>query len=40
MGSAGSRFARRFDWRRASIDLLAIYEELAERGGSAADLPT
>jgi len=30
MGSAGSHFARRFDWRRASIDLLAIYEELVE----------
>jgi D-inositol-3-phosphate glycosyltransferase len=29
MGSAGAHFARRFDWRRASIDLLAIYEELA-----------
>jgi glycosyltransferase involved in cell wall biosynthesis len=28
MGTAGSQFARRFDWRRASIDLLAIYEEL------------
>jgi D-inositol-3-phosphate glycosyltransferase len=31
MGSAGSHFARRFDWRRASIDLLAVYEELTER---------
>jgi D-inositol-3-phosphate glycosyltransferase len=30
MGTAGSQFARRFDWRRASIDLLAIYEELAQ----------
>lgn len=30
MGTAGARFARRFDWRRASIDLLAIYEDLAE----------
>jgi D-inositol-3-phosphate glycosyltransferase len=30
MGTAGSKFAKRFDWRRASIDLLAIYEELAE----------
>jgi len=29
MGSAGAHFARRFDWRRASIDLLAIYEELS-----------
>ena len=29
MGTAGSQFARRFDWRRAAIDLLAIYEELA-----------
>ena len=28
MGTAGARFARRFDWRRASIDLLAIYEDL------------
>jgi len=28
VGSAGSHFARRFDWRRAAIDLLAIYEEL------------
>ena len=28
MGAAGAHFARRFDWRRASIDLLAIYEEL------------
>lgn len=28
MGTAGSHFARRFDWRRASIDLLAVYEEL------------
>ncbi|MGH2785760.1 MAG: D-inositol-3-phosphate glycosyltransferase [Actinomycetota bacterium] len=35
MGSAGAHFARRFDWRRASIDLLAIYEDLvqAETGG-------
>ena len=30
MGTAGARFARRFDWRRASIDLLAIYEDLAD----------
>jgi D-inositol-3-phosphate glycosyltransferase len=30
MGTAGARFARRFDWRRASIDLLAIYEDLVE----------
>ncbi len=30
MGTAGARFARRFDWRRASIDLLAIYEDLLE----------
>jgi len=29
MGIAGAQFARRFDWRRASIDLLAIYEELS-----------
>jgi D-inositol-3-phosphate glycosyltransferase len=28
MGTAGAHFARRFDWRRASIDLLAVYEEL------------
>jgi D-inositol-3-phosphate glycosyltransferase len=33
MGAAGARFARRFDWRRAAIDLLAVYEDLA---GSAA----
>src|SRR5919106_427511 len=32
MGSAGSHFARRFDWRRASIDLLAVYEELVQPG--------
>ena len=31
MGTAGSQFARRFDWRRASIDLLAVYEELSGR---------
>ncbi len=30
MGTAGSHFARRFDWRRASIDLLAVYEELVQ----------
>ncbi|MFY9587286.1 MAG: glycosyltransferase, partial [Actinomycetota bacterium] len=30
MGSAGSHFARRFDWRRASIDLMAVYEELVQ----------
>ena len=30
MGTAGARFARRFDWRRASIDLLAIYEDLVQ----------
>jgi D-inositol-3-phosphate glycosyltransferase len=30
MGSAGSHFARRFDWRRASLDLLAVYEELVQ----------
>jgi glycosyltransferase involved in cell wall biosynthesis len=30
MATAGARFARRFDWRRASIDLLAIYEDLLE----------
>lgn len=30
MATAGARFARRFDWRRASIDLLAIYEDLAQ----------
>ena len=30
LGSAGAHFARRFDWRRASIDLLAIYEDLVE----------
>ena len=28
MGDAGAHFARRFDWRRASVDLLAIYEDL------------
>jgi len=41
MGAAGAHFARRFDWRRASIDLLAIYEELtepaAERGTQPGD---
>jgi D-inositol-3-phosphate glycosyltransferase len=35
MGTAGSQFARRFDWRRASTDLLAIYEELAGADGTA-----
>jgi D-inositol-3-phosphate glycosyltransferase len=35
MGTAGARFARRFDWRRASIDLLAIYEDLVEPGSGA-----
>ena len=30
MATAGARFVRRFDWRRASIDLLAIYEDLVE----------
>ena len=33
MGTAGARFARRFDWRRASIDLLAIYEDLNSQNG-------
>ncbi|HJT37874.1 MAG TPA: D-inositol-3-phosphate glycosyltransferase [Actinomycetota bacterium] len=27
MGDAGSRYARRYDWRRAAADLLAVYEE-------------
>jgi len=27
MGQAGSRYARRYDWRRAAADLLGVYEE-------------
>ena len=38
MGSAGAHFARRFDWRRAAFDLLAIYEDLVETN-AAADAP-
>jgi hypothetical protein len=30
LGTAGARFARRFDWRRASIELLGIYEDLVD----------
>jgi D-inositol-3-phosphate glycosyltransferase len=39
MGTAGAHFAKRFDWRRASIDLLAIYEELVERDAAAGLVP-
>ncbi|HJT37953.1 MAG TPA: D-inositol-3-phosphate glycosyltransferase [Actinomycetota bacterium] len=36
MGDAGSRYARRYDWRRAAADLLAVYEERSSMVAEAA----